>query len=401
MTVNPDRVQHVVDRLAEKLGRSVSIDDRNRVYVTSSRHFGDLDDLRLSVLLSRQLNDEASAYLFRFVDAQAATGPIRVPANADLGIRVRHCYPIRIMDRPVGYLWLIGEISEDEDHTVSAALPDLAHVLSQQPDRPRDQEEAVWTQFVETLSRPHRTSDTLAFWDEHDFYPQTQVAAVVAYAPRPWRNAEDQAKLLDRLINRSITDRRFLPTRLVTRGSVSIALIRGPHGPLPEAPVLSLRFFADESALEGTSLGVSDWGGIAESEDLLTQAGLSAFIANTSNRPVVSWSESGYQGVLLQAALADPARVVPQVVTQLSKTRSGTELIKTLSAFLAEGGDIAKASERLNIHRTTLYYRIARIEEITGFDLKDGNDRLELHLGINLASFLDSDVARFLHSEEN
>jgi DNA-binding PucR family transcriptional regulator len=36
----------------------------------------------------------------------------------------------------------------------------------------------------------------------------------------------------------------------------------------------------------------------------------------------------------------------------------------------------------MHIHRTTLYYRLDRIREITGLDIDDGDVRLHLHLGL-------------------
>ena len=37
------------------------------------------------------------------------------------------------------------------------------------------------------------------------------------------------------------------------------------------------------------------------------------------------------------------------------------------------------------IHRSTLYYRLDRIRELTGSDLHDGRTRRELHTGIRIA----------------
>ena len=42
------------------------------------------------------------------------------------------------------------------------------------------------------------------------------------------------------------------------------------------------------------------------------------------------------------------------------------------------------SAKRLHIHRATLYYRLSRIEELTGMSLADGQDRLALHLGVKL-----------------
>jgi hypothetical protein len=39
----------------------------------------------------------------------------------------------------------------------------------------------------------------------------------------------------------------------------------------------------------------------------------------------------------------------------------------------------------MNLHRTSLHYRLRRIERLAGTDLKDGNERLSLHLALKLA----------------
>ncbi|MFD1214521.1 hypothetical protein ACFQ36_21050 [Arthrobacter sp. GCM10027362] len=103
MTVNRDSAQHYVDQLAEKLGRAVAVDDRHRRFVTCSRHFGDVDSLRVNVLVSRHLDDKSSAYRYSFVDAANLRGPGRVPENDDLGITVRRCYPVPSNDGCMGF----------------------------------------------------------------------------------------------------------------------------------------------------------------------------------------------------------------------------------------------------------------------------------------------------------
>lgn len=47
-----------------------------------------------------------------------------------------------------------------------------------------------------------------------------------------------------------------------------------------------------------------------------------------------------------------------------------------------------RTTARLGIHRQTAYHRIRRIEQLTRLDLRQGGDRLALHLGITLAPLL-------------
>jgi DNA-binding PucR family transcriptional regulator len=63
------------------------------------------------------------------------------------------------------------------------------------------------------------------------------------------------------------------------------------------------------------------------------------------------------------------------------------DLLTTARALFDAGGDVARSAEQLHIHRTTLYYRIERIEAITGVNLKTGADRDDLHMALRLAAY--------------
>lgn len=401
MSVNRDKVQQFVDQLAEKLGRSVAIDDRDRHFVTCSRHFGDLDSLRVNVLVSRHLDDKSSAYLYSFVDAENLRGPIRVPGNDDLGITVRRCYPVRKNDEWVGFLWLIGEATETDDGIVAKALPELALVLSQEPGITAQQVAVVWAAFLEALSGPNRRQEIRNFLKKELIDPQANIAVLVGYAHHESDGSYPLAKLFDGLIAKSLHERGIIRTGSLTRGRVALTIIRDQHGRSSEKAGFSIghHSFADQD-FDRLSIGLSDWGPITESAELLMQATLAAYAAFDRKKAHLSWSECNYQGVLLRAALEDKDQVIPKSIRELSKTTSGVTLLRTLLVFLEESGDITKASLRLNIHRTTLYYRISRVEEQTGYDLKNGNDRLALQIGVGLLAFLDTELPLFLRSEE-
>ncbi|GAA2552435.1 helix-turn-helix domain-containing protein [Pseudonocardia hydrocarbonoxydans] len=65
----------------------------------------------------------------------------------------------------------------------------------------------------------------------------------------------------------------------------------------------------------------------------------------------------------------------------------GDRLRETLAVYLDEAGSAPRTAKALALHRTSLYHRLRRIEEITGMDLSDGRDRLVLHLGLRLDSW--------------
>lgn len=60
------------------------------------------------------------------------------------------------------------------------------------------------------------------------------------------------------------------------------------------------------------------------------------------------------------------------------------DLVTTLTHYLDCGGNYDDAARSLTIHRSTLRYRLGRIRDITGRDLQDVEDRLNLHLATRI-----------------
>jgi purine catabolism regulator len=60
----------------------------------------------------------------------------------------------------------------------------------------------------------------------------------------------------------------------------------------------------------------------------------------------------------------------------------GPELLRSLEAFIERNGQWERAARDLYCHRHTLRYRIRRVEELTGRDLGNAQDRIELWLAL-------------------
>ncbi|HEX4725775.1 MAG TPA: helix-turn-helix domain-containing protein [Pseudonocardiaceae bacterium] len=58
-------------------------------------------------------------------------------------------------------------------------------------------------------------------------------------------------------------------------------------------------------------------------------------------------------------------------------------LVETLTVFLDCSGSWARAAARLHVHVNTLRYRIGRIEELTGADLADFTQRVDVYLALH------------------
>ena len=66
---------------------------------------------------------------------------------------------------------------------------------------------------------------------------------------------------------------------------------------------------------------------------------------------------------------------------------TGSELLRTLEKYLLYVDDPVAAARSLNIHRNTLLYRLGKIRELTGCDLRDGDLRLKIQLYLKLAEW--------------
>jgi len=108
---------------------------------------------------------------------------------------------------------------------------------------------------------------------------------------------------------------------------------------------------------------------------------------------VVLFEELGIWRLL--AADTDPARMhnfidhwIGALVTYDSAHRS--ELVDTLAAFLKGQGALEAGAKSLHIHPSTFKYRLRRIRELSGWDLRDSDQRFSLELACRAHASLDA-----------
>ncbi|MEV7236889.1 helix-turn-helix domain-containing protein [Streptomyces sp. NPDC051020] len=68
--------------------------------------------------------------------------------------------------------------------------------------------------------------------------------------------------------------------------------------------------------------------------------------------------------------------------------RHHTDMVTTLSHYLESGGSYDTTADVLQIHRSTVRYRLRRIREITDHDLSDVETRLNLHVATRIRNVL-------------
>jgi purine catabolism regulator len=78
------------------------------------------------------------------------------------------------------------------------------------------------------------------------------------------------------------------------------------------------------------------------------------------------------------------------VLGRLRTKDRGDVLKHTLMAYLATNGSPTDAAGRLHLHRNTVLYRLGRIEDLLGVDLRDAEVRLTLHLALKIGDVLEA-----------
>jgi DNA-binding PucR family transcriptional regulator len=59
-----------------------------------------------------------------------------------------------------------------------------------------------------------------------------------------------------------------------------------------------------------------------------------------------------------------------------------SDLVRTLRVYFTAGANASEAADRLFLHRNSMLYRLARIQNLTGLDLKEPEVRLAFQLGL-------------------
>jgi purine catabolism regulator len=108
-------------------------------------------------------------------------------------------------------------------------------------------------------------------------------------------------------------------------------------------------------------------------------------LTNGSAPEVSSYEDLGAFRLLLAVQDDEALRVYTESVLgplEDGGGEYGDELLRSLEAFIEQNGQWEKAARQLYCHRHTLRYRIRRVEELTGRDLKSARDRIELWLAL-------------------
>ena len=131
---------------------------------------------------------------------------------------------------------------------------------------------------------------------------------------------------------------------------------------------------------------------ISEIPNHLYEARVAALVSEKvyQGRMVTLEEAKAYGLIAPLAGLAPIKRRVIDILTPLITEAEGnrSELFETLKVYSECNGNLSEAARILHIHRNSLAYRLHKIEQLTGRNLDDPEDRFMLAIAVHLYPFL-------------
>ncbi len=394
-------LQPIVDRLADRIGRNVAIDDPRMHLLAYSAQTGPTDRQRVQSVLQMKVEESLVKHVYR-QGIGSAEAPVLVRGIAEIEFLDRRCFPVRCQGLLFGFLWII-----DADHSLPgesiqlcvAAAAEAGEILMRERflnDERRLREANLLGGLLESdeQSRARSYDDGL---QEQLFGPAEACCCVlIRDLSSDGLGSPGSATALDHLL-------RNLGQRVAPLSAISLVKDRGACGVLlVHGDEQTIGRFVEDTAEELLSEAVDSLPedfvrivGVGTVERSVAQARLSyqtAQLATTVGShveefgTVAVWSKLGvYQLLARFPGVTTREAPLPAAVRALLEDKNAEQMVETLEVYLDLGGSVQACVKQLQLHRTSLYYRISRIEQLTGLSLANGEDRLLLHVGLKLA----------------
>lgn len=373
--------QELVDEISELLGVPATLESRDFELIAFGAYDseGDLDPSALDPVRARSILTRRSTAAvrtwFEGFGITRATGPVRIPPTPEAGVyRGRICLPVRHRGVVLGYVWLLESDPGPTEAQLTAAMEVTVRIGALLADE---------AQHGADLSRELRAALTA----ERGWQGDMAVAALrTALGPRgdgphtvvcvaPWPSADPD----DAPSARTVPHTTALCTVPWGTTAQSLAVLVRLRSPEVRAPALAAaqRLLGEGARAAGVSEPRTGLGDLATSWQEASAAARAA-LAEPALGPVAEWSRIGPYRLLTSL----PAETAHDPAVRPLLSPAHRELARTAEIYLDRAGQAGRTAAELGIHRQTLYYRLSRVEQLTGLDLDDGEDRLLLHMAL-------------------
>lgn len=384
----------LANAVASLLGGAVVIEDAHGRVLAHSTTGEPIDDVRRETILQRRTPVELARQL---AGAGVYSRLWRGEVVRHVADDVRNCAPrlgvaLRTRDEVLGVIWVLEGTKPFGDNAVATlrrvADAAVVHVLRQRVEF--EPARLARGEHLEALLTGTRNVDTLAReleLDAHagavvvllgfDEVEQTEFRGTrermlgIAELHYQVLRRESSCVVIDDKIFAMIPDEPPAPPRAIERATEDLVERTRRIFRLPVRAAIGYR--------AGTLFELSE---ARRSAEL-------AFQLADPSAPVADARRLSNQVFLLElrevVAARPELRQSKLAVLREHDALHGSMLVPTLRSYLDCFGDVAEAAARLRVHPNTLRYRLHRLEQLTGIDLADPNERLVVSLELRFA----------------
>ncbi|RII15581.1 Carbohydrate diacid regulator [Streptomyces sp. YIM 130001] len=382
--------QELVDEICALLGAPATLENRDFGLIAFGAHNSDddseMDPVRTRSILTRKSSAAVRTW-FEGFGITRATGPVRVPPTPEAGVyRGRICLPVRNRGVVLGYVWMLDDDPGPTEVQLQAAMAVASRIGAQLADEAqagadltrefhavltaergwqRDMAVAALRTALGPRADGLHVVACVAPWpspDPDDAPGARALPGVTALCTVPWGPTGQCLALLVRLRSPDV-----LTPAIGAVGRLRDRVLAGTDG---IAPRIAAGFGEPRGDL--AELGTA-W-------HEATSAARAA-LAESRFGPDAQWSGIGPYRLLTSL----PATAAHDPVLATLSAPAHRQLARSAEVFLDHAGQAGRTAAALGVHRQTLYYRLSRVEQLTGLDLDDGEDRLLLHMALKAA----------------
>lgn len=389
-------LEALLDRLAVELNRQVVLEGADYELVAYSRPKGEIDEVRVNSILSRHAPPDVRGHM-ESGGLWEECEPWRLDSAPELNMKPRLCVPVRSEGEFLGAMWMIDadeSVNNDQLRSIGDVVPSIVDMVIK-----RCRTDAVSTIMRQDLFRrvmlPDGEASAAARREliEAEIFEPSERVAVYVLSHRPSEGGIEANRAVERAREEEL---RFILEQCRTTLKTSRAgfFVSNGTGALLVGEIdqgeIAEQMIGMAETLGGSRFLVakSAEGPLEQAPKLMRQAKLGLLVARSIKGmgPVVRWDDLGVYQVLSSMAGSEYLATALHPGLMAAITAGGNDvLLETLECYLDSGGSVKDTTEKLTLHRTSLYYRLERIEELMQVNVHDGDDRMALHIGLKLA----------------
>ncbi|WP_235779771.1 PucR family transcriptional regulator [Sinomonas notoginsengisoli] len=383
-------VEDLVEAAAAKLGRGLSVEDLDGLLIAYSSNQSQADPVRVNFLLSKRLPADVQAWQLSHGIATAVR-PVTVPANPELGMYGRVCVPLLVRGFRVGYLWVQQGADEASSADVLAALPGIqleleliGQLLLESNTAESDHRRRREAEFLAAASGDKSALAAISGWREVHGHAPWQI--VVLLDPEGVTPQDPQAAVVA-TSSAAMQATAGIDPALFTAGTETHAVVLFAATTARASHAAVLTHYERELAKRSGRPAGRVLVGISQPFSTLRELGEAYAQARTAAQAAAVDPELGelvdvrsvgaYQ--LMGALAAEPSSVFFSLLTAEDRN---DELLPVLEMLYDSDGAVQTVADRLHVHRSTVYHRLARVRNIIRAEPLSGRVRQEIHLAL-------------------